>query len=179
MLRSIAPLMFALALLHGQTASACTCIDTGPEGLSTEQKISTEADATNFVAVVEIISTREVVEIINAKGRFVGLVDASGPLPEPNEFPRIHHLVATFKPIHVWKGAHKQVDEVVTGVGMGDCGLPFSAGQKVLLYAYADDYLDLLRTDSCGRTNLYRDAAQDADVLSKKYRKPVPANIEM
>ncbi len=179
MLRPLALIALAIVSFRGHPAYSCSCVDVGPPGLSTAQKIIAEARATTFVAVVEIMSTREVVEIINAEGRFVGLLDASGPLPPPNKFPRSHYLVATFKPVHVWKGAKNKITEVVTGLGMSDCGLPFSSGQMVLLYANADDYTGLLSADSCGRTNLYKDATQDAEVLSKRYRNPAPSSIAM
>ncbi|MBM3789483.1 MAG: hypothetical protein FJW35_03925 [Acidobacteria bacterium] len=102
---------------------------------------------------------------------FTGLVE-SIRLWNPKSIPGISDtLVAEFKVFEVFKGSKRRKFLIGTGgggatsKGPGDCGYPFCAGEKYLVYAGADQYGWSLGTSYCDRTALLEYAAADLRFL--------------
>jgi hypothetical protein len=155
------------------SAHSCTCI---PEAGSTHHKVVAADRDAAFVGIVRISAIRYATATHDSNGRYVGLRDAAAPskyAPAPGDWP---YMVASFQPIHVWKGRDVAGTDVATGVGMAACGLPLKAGQVVLLYAYAPNYTGLMQADACGRTNLADHAVEDINILSRRYGSRPPPN---
>lgn len=62
--------------------------------------------------------------------------------------------------------------EIVISTDEGECGFVFQAGEDYLVYAYTRD--GVLRTNSCTRTRLLRDAMEDITVMAE-FRDSYPA----
>jgi hypothetical protein len=70
--------------------------------------------------------------------------------------------------VEVFRGAAKGEIEVWTGIGGGDCGFNFIAGQSYLIYANRQG--GRIATSICSRTRLVAQAAEDLEYLRGLYR---------
>lgn len=59
------------------------------------------------------------------------------------------------------RGASASQAEVITGLGGGDCGYPFTHGETYIVYASRNEEDGLLYTSTCTRTRRLADAAED------------------
>lgn len=64
----------------------------------------------------------------------------------------------------VWKGSLGPTAVVLTGRGAGDCGFPFTEGDRYLVYAQGEDEAHL-GTSTCFRTRSVGRAEQDEKLL--------------
>jgi hypothetical protein len=166
-------LLFAsiATVLGAGYAYACSCVEArGPLPVQVEHAVQ-DAD---FVAEVEIVSTASATETREVSSKRWSWKDHQyHPFTEPQT---TEVFLAQVNVLKLWKGA-ATVKEISTGFGMGDCGLPFRAGQKVVVYADATDIADRVSTGSCMRTQMLPAAAEDVAVLDGLAADPLKARV--
>src|SRR5690349_15810760 len=116
-------LAVALALVvAAERANACECITTGPP-------------CQHFFTVDAV---------------FAGKVQSiSIAAPPAFEYPR---QVVMFSIERSFAGIQGETVEVITGLGGGDCGYAFKAGERYLVYAHGGNNGSRLTVSSCSRT---------------------------
>lgn len=124
-------------VLSSRTAAACECLGGGPPCQNYFQ-----VDAV-FVGTVRAIST------------IGGTPDAT--------FQR--HSV-TFTIERAFRGVEGMTVDVATGVGGGDCGYEFKAGERYLVYAYKNGRTGL-STSICSRTRPMSAAGDDLSFIER------------
>jgi len=78
--------------------------------------------------------------------------------------------VFEFEVVEGLKGDLKSKVSVVTGIGNGDCGIPFSMGQRYLVYA--DRSEKQLSAHLCSRTTMLFNGSHDGEIdLLRKAKK--------
>jgi hypothetical protein len=70
-----------------------------------------------------------------------------------------------FEVTRTWRGPATSKMRVFTGRGGGDCGYPFTVGQRYLVYAYGNPR-DGWYTGICSRTRVAANAAEDFAYLN-------------
>jgi len=157
----MAPLRVLLALVAVATwparaATACSCADPGPPCRALPR-----SDAV-FVGKVA-----EITEVDTDPPR-------DGSVRRPQRRVRLV-VEESFRGAGVERGGAL---EVTTGLGGGDCGYGFEAGQRYLVYAEHPTGGDGLYTGICSRTRPLSDAAVDLDYLRTRTRPERAAGIE-
>jgi hypothetical protein len=89
----------------------------------------------------------------------------SGTVLEVISEPNNVFVLVRFKVEKLWKGNNASQVAIRTGRGSGDCGLPFAAGERYLVYAYGPE--NALETNICQRTTSLSDAAVDLRILDE------------
>jgi hypothetical protein len=144
-------------------AFACSC-DEEAEGVSQAQQVKSEFKRSDFVAEIEIESATESTESREGSGL------RWDPAKKDHVPARwIEHdelLIAKFRILKLWKG-DSGLNTVRTNRAWQACGLPFKAGDRVLLYASRGESSGQLGSNSCSRTKPLRSAQDDLAVLGK------------
>lgn len=110
-------------------------------------------------------SVRKQVKVAKKKAHVV----FAGEVLEITEPVSKNFLLVKMRVKSSWKGAEDTEIVIVTGKGNGDCGYPFTVGQKYLVYAYQTTN-GQLSTNVCQRTTLLSDAEKDIAILDKQSR---------
>jgi 5-hydroxyisourate hydrolase-like protein (transthyretin family) len=138
----------SFVLLRGAPADACSCGDFGPPCQNYFQ-----VDAV-FVGTAKTIA------------------EVEAP-PDPMPFRR---RLVTFTIERALRGLEGTSVGVTTGMGGGDCGYAFKAGERYLVYAYrAQD--GQLRTGICSRTRPIAEAADDLTFIDRLRTAPAGARV--
>jgi hypothetical protein len=150
-----------LALLCGGDAMACSCTkDRSP----VPELVAKAYRKASFVAEIEVVSKSTVSEAKEVSGERWSEKDQQN---RPYTETITHDFVLMeINILKLWKGS-PDVKSIATGLGGGDCGLPFDAGQKVLVYGYAMETPDRVSIGACSRTRLLNDAAEDVEILDE------------
>lgn len=150
-----------LVLLHGGDALACSCSrDKSP----LPEQVANAYRKSDFVAEVEIVSTATVTEAREVSGERWSEKDRQW---QPHTEPQTREFtLMQVNILKLWKGS-PDVRAIATGLGGGDCGLPFSAGEKVLVYGHSTDTRDRVSTGNCTRTRSLDKAAEDIKILEE------------
>ena len=154
-------LLLVLALVNATPAIACSCVEY--KG-SIKKQVKSALQRADFVAEIEVTSAAEITESRVVSGKRWSWDDRQ--YHDYTENQSKTRLQAEIKVLRQWKGSFV-TSSVSTSIGMPACGLPFQQGQRVLLYAYIDEDTGRLVSDSCTRTNLIDDAAEDVKILSR------------
>jgi hypothetical protein len=125
--------MAVAALACARDAVACSCMSSGPPCQAAFQ-----VDAV-FIGTVRSIDLRKV---------------PMDGMATPVDRRMVHIAVE-----RVVRGVEGTVVDVWTGMGGGDCGFDFKAGERYVVYAWRRD--GALTTGICSRTRLLSDAAED------------------
>ena len=145
------PLIAASVLLiltvNADPASACSCGSSGPPCQSFFQ-----VDAV-FAGTVTSISQ----------------VDGPPDLPYPRRLVRVSVERG-------FRGIEGATAEVLTGMGGGDCGYAFKAGERYLVYAYRNQE-GRLATGICSRTRPIAEAAEDLTFIDRLRTAPAGARV--
>ena len=125
-------------MLFADKANACSCMAAGPQCQS-------------YFAVDAV---------------FVGTVRTILPLERTRESgPPIVSRSVVFTVERAFRGVQGTMAEVGTRMGGGDCGFPFKAGGRYLVYAYRTTGRMLLTTGTCTRTRPIAEAADDLQFI--------------
>jgi len=147
---------------------ACGCPDEDKQ-VSTPEKVRREFRQSDFVAEIAVDSVQfdtQSREFPCSTRKDVDGDWVEGVCHETNEL-----LVARFRVVKLWKG-ESTTTTVITPRDWQACGLPFKKGDRVLLYAYADQIQpERLATDSCGRTDLVTNAKKDLKVIREMFKR--------
>jgi hypothetical protein len=127
-------------LAHGVSGFACKCAPPLPEVRTWLARAEAEINHTPVIF----------------EGRLDKIELQGWPLkPEPGKTifisPESYGIRVKFSGTHLYRGEPKGDLVVETGLGMGDCGYPFEAGQSYLVYAWPDDS-GALATNICAGT---------------------------
>ena len=95
------------------------------------------------------------------------------------------HAVVTFEAIKVFKGHVAKSQEVVTGLGGGDCGLPFEERASYVVFAQLDSALGLdtpmgpgqLSASICGGTRPSNSGPLDVEGARSRRPRAKPADV--
>jgi len=119
--------------------------------------------------------------LTQADAAFTGRVVAFEEVKRETDYGTLYRMRTVVEVDAVWKGleddAPAALDEVVvwTGTGGGDCGYPFSKGDRYLIYAFEHD--GELSTGICSRTRPVSMAEADFEALGEA-RVEVPRETE-
>lgn len=164
-MRCAIPLVVLLfAALTPERSAACTCIE--PQGTE-EQKIRREIGSHDLIAEVRVVSIETV--LIPVQESRLERNPQDGKYRRVSRVAEYPWLRATVEVTRLWKGRGPAVLQVLTPSEESACGLPFSAGQEVLLYAAAPDRDGKAGAELCSRTQLVATAEKDLQVLRRKY----------
>jgi hypothetical protein len=107
-------------------------------------------------------------EYTGASAVFVGVVSEISRTPiqigEASQRGVFLGKLVRFSVEQAYKGIQTPEVSVETGNGGGDCGYPFEAGERYLVYAYRASK-GILGTGICSRTKLMSQASEDLDYL--------------
>ena len=135
-------------LFYGTPADACSCIETGPP-------------CQNYFRVDSV---------------FVGMVRTITEVEAPPDPIPFRRRLVTFAVERAFRGAEGASVGVTTGMGGGDCGYEFKAGERYLVYAYkAKD--GQLHTGICSRTRPIAEAADDLIFIEGLRTAPTGARV--
>jgi hypothetical protein len=157
-------LLLAIAFcFEAGTVFACSCEEEA-EGVSQTQQVKSEFQRSDFVAEIEVESATTSTESSEASGfRWEPAKKDHVPATwiEKNEL-----LIAKFRILKLWKG-DSGLNTVRTNRAWQACGLPFKAGDRLLLYASRGEASGQLGSNSCSRTKPLKSAQDDLAVLGK------------
>src|SRR5262249_2290296 len=85
--------------------------------------------------------------------------------------------LARIEVTETFRGEQAAKAEVVTGLGLGDCGYVFNVGETYLIYAKRDKSDKRLYTSVCTRTRPISQAAEDLDYIRNFPYSPPGATI--
>ena len=139
--------VFAVALLAcgARTANACDC------GQVSGERVPARKWLADFKGAVFL-------------GKAIKVVEVQVPLDEGRY---TLEREVTFKVEQSWKGAESAEVKIRTGIGGGDCGVPYVEGERYFVVAHLLE--GKLKTDICGYTSL-SDATKTIKELGKGKR---------
>lgn len=148
-MRSITTLLGTVLVLSLASAQANACMCEGPPSPCASYG---KADAVFVGTVISVGESK------SFKSNYLGAVDW-------------YPVAYKFSVEQSYSGVSGTRVEVLTGPVGIDCGYPFEAGQRYLVYAYRDDK-DKLSTSVCTRTKLFASAREDLAFLGTLSSRP-------
>ena len=127
-----------LLLWPVQTASACSCISSGPPCQA-------------YWTTSAVFSGR--------------VTEISSSNPDSESADVFGQRLVRFTQTEVYRGVTENTLEVLTGSGGGDCGYSFKVGESYLVYAYRNPKDNKLYASICSRTRLLSEATEDLDFI--------------
>lgn len=137
-----------LLFLQPQAGYACSCVPPKPV-----QDAVDDAQAVFAGKVLRIEETSPATQFLR---------DIAENFTDDPAFPERSVVLQVTS---TWKGVSQSQVVVKTGMGGGDCGFEFSAGQSYLVYAHGDG--NDLHTSVCSRTTELAAASEDLSVLGQ------------
>ena len=125
----LAALALALGFAPG-LASACSCMP--PASVHEETARSTRVFVGRVTRTEERSAKTDGGWLASAIQWIKGVFGASPP-PDSQYYP---HMLVTFEVLETFKGKTTSDVKLSTGMGGGDCGYPFEAGQTYVVYAH-------------------------------------------
>jgi hypothetical protein len=147
--------VFALAFNSAPTLG-CSCVQPPPGTETARDLAQWRADRSDAIFEARVASVELKWALIEAK---VGAVIPADI--EDDNSPAMH---ISFDVSRSYRGEQQKNTRIWTGVGGGDCGFDFQAGEKYLVYAFADES-GRLSTGICSGTALLDERKADVSYL--------------